>query len=105
MPEDPESAASFGANAWLVDEMYDQYRRDPSSVSESWREFFADYRPFGVVREGGNGQGAPDELGGGATRAPPAAPAAPPAAPAAPPTPPPAPPAAAGPPPPGAAAP
>jgi 2-oxoglutarate dehydrogenase E1 component len=39
-----ERQASFGPNAWLVDEMYDQYRADPSSVSESWRDFFADYR-------------------------------------------------------------
>ncbi len=35
---------AFGPNAWLVDEMYEKYRRDPSSVSESWRDFFADYR-------------------------------------------------------------
>jgi 2-oxoglutarate dehydrogenase E1 component len=33
-----------GPNAWLVDEMYEQYLDDPSSVSESWRDFFADYR-------------------------------------------------------------
>ncbi len=39
-----ESPASFGANAWLVDEMYDRYRADPASVSESWQEFFSDYR-------------------------------------------------------------
>ena len=25
--------------------MYDSYRADPTSVSESWREFFTDYRP------------------------------------------------------------
>lgn len=37
-------AAPYGPNAWLVEEMYDQYRADPASVSESWREFFADYR-------------------------------------------------------------
>ncbi len=29
--------------------MYEQYRLDPSSVSESWREFFADYVPPGVM--------------------------------------------------------
>ncbi|MDQ3680959.1 MAG: multifunctional oxoglutarate decarboxylase/oxoglutarate dehydrogenase thiamine pyrophosphate-binding subunit/dihydrolipoyllysine-residue succinyltransferase subunit, partial [Actinomycetota bacterium] len=29
---------------WLVEEMYEQYRGDPSSVSEGWQEFFADYR-------------------------------------------------------------
>src|SRR5947209_4636772 len=39
--------ATLGPNEWLVDEMYDQYRQDPSSVSESWREFFADYHPNG----------------------------------------------------------
>ncbi len=35
---------ALGVNAWLVEEMYQSYRADPSSVSESWREFFADYR-------------------------------------------------------------
>jgi 2-oxoglutarate dehydrogenase E1 component len=39
---------SFGANAWLVDDMYEQYRQDPASVSESWREFFLNYRPGGA---------------------------------------------------------
>ncbi|HEX4979463.1 MAG TPA: hypothetical protein VFV35_05300, partial [Acidimicrobiales bacterium] len=42
MPD--EQPPTFGPNAWLVDDMYDQYRQDPNSVSESWREFFADYR-------------------------------------------------------------
>jgi len=41
--------ASFGPNAWLVDEMYDQYRADPMSVTESWRDFFADYRRDGEL--------------------------------------------------------
>jgi 2-oxoglutarate decarboxylase len=35
---------AFGPNAWLVDEMYERYRSDPSSVAERWQEFFADYR-------------------------------------------------------------
>src|SRR5260370_31161480 len=61
MPEEPEAAASFGANAWLVDEMYEQYRQDPNSVSESWQEFFADYRTGSTGRGGGNGQSAPAE--------------------------------------------
>jgi 2-oxoglutarate dehydrogenase E1 component len=40
-----DSAGSgFGANSWLVEEMYEQYRADPDSVGESWREFFEDYR-------------------------------------------------------------
>ncbi|HWE70718.1 MAG TPA: hypothetical protein VG205_10160, partial [Acidimicrobiales bacterium] len=42
-PATPTGA--FGPNTWLVEDMYDSYRADPTSVSESWREFFADYRP------------------------------------------------------------
>ncbi len=38
------SDGTFGPNAWLVDDMYDRYRADPTSVSDSWRDFFADYR-------------------------------------------------------------
>ena len=33
--------SGFGANSWLVEEMYEQYQDDPDSVSESWRQFFA----------------------------------------------------------------
>jgi len=35
---------AFGTNSWLVEEMYEQFRDDPESVGEAWREFFADYR-------------------------------------------------------------
>ncbi|HEX4245940.1 MAG TPA: multifunctional oxoglutarate decarboxylase/oxoglutarate dehydrogenase thiamine pyrophosphate-binding subunit/dihydrolipoyllysine-residue succinyltransferase subunit [Acidimicrobiales bacterium] len=38
-------SGAFGPNAWLVEDMYDRFRADPTSVSDSWREFFADYRP------------------------------------------------------------
>src|SRR5579875_524775 len=48
MPDEPQPPELFGPNAWLVDEMYEQYRADPSSVSESWRDFFEDYRPGGA---------------------------------------------------------
>ena len=41
----PEPAAAFGANSWLVEEMYEQFRADPASVGENWREFFEDYKP------------------------------------------------------------
>lgn len=47
MAQEQNAANLVGTNAWLVDEMYEQYLGDPSSVSESWREFFADYRPGG----------------------------------------------------------
>gem|GEM_PF-1943533 len=46
-PESPVSHAqkgSFGPNAWLVDDMYDRFLQDPTAVSASWREFFADYQ-------------------------------------------------------------
>ena len=32
-------------NLGYVDELYATYLEDPNSVSEAWREFFADYRP------------------------------------------------------------
>jgi 2-oxoglutarate decarboxylase len=35
---------SFGPNAWLVDDLYDRFLADPTSVAESWREFFNDYQ-------------------------------------------------------------
>ena len=42
-PSDPASAApssDFGANEWLVEEMYDQFQRDPGSVDPSWAAYF-----------------------------------------------------------------
>jgi hypothetical protein len=35
----------FGANEWLVDEMYERFQQDPSSVEPSWIEFFKTYSP------------------------------------------------------------
>ncbi|MDP4589414.1 MAG: multifunctional oxoglutarate decarboxylase/oxoglutarate dehydrogenase thiamine pyrophosphate-binding subunit/dihydrolipoyllysine-residue succinyltransferase subunit [Candidatus Nanopelagicales bacterium] len=35
----------FGANDWLVDEMYQEYLADKNSVDSAWWEFFADYSP------------------------------------------------------------
>ncbi|NUR06631.1 MAG: multifunctional oxoglutarate decarboxylase/oxoglutarate dehydrogenase thiamine pyrophosphate-binding subunit/dihydrolipoyllysine-residue succinyltransferase subunit [Nocardioidaceae bacterium] len=40
----------FGANEWLVDEMYEQYQRDPNSVDKAWWEFFRSH-----PQTGGNG--------------------------------------------------
>jgi len=55
--------AFFGPNSWLVEEMYDRYLEDSSSVGDTWKDFFADYR-----REGQSPASAP-----GATSAPGAA--------------------------------
>ena len=42
-PADQASGSGFGANSWLVEEMYERFVADPGSVSDSWQEFFADY--------------------------------------------------------------
>jgi multifunctional 2-oxoglutarate metabolism enzyme len=39
------SAQDFGANDWLVDEMYEQYLQDPSSVDPAWVEYFKTNQP------------------------------------------------------------
>jgi multifunctional 2-oxoglutarate metabolism enzyme len=44
-------------NSWLVEEMYEQYRRDPSELSAGWQTFFEGYRPGD---QGINGQGDAD---------------------------------------------
>ncbi|MDY5784616.1 multifunctional oxoglutarate decarboxylase/oxoglutarate dehydrogenase thiamine pyrophosphate-binding subunit/dihydrolipoyllysine-residue succinyltransferase subunit, partial [Corynebacterium sp.] len=31
---------TFGQNDWLVDDMFQQYKEDPNSVSQEWRELF-----------------------------------------------------------------
>ncbi len=54
-PSEPDAQAaphggSFGPNAWLVEELYERFVADPSSVAESWREFFSDYERAPVVR-------------------------------------------------------
>ncbi|HZH19652.1 MAG TPA: 2-oxo acid dehydrogenase subunit E2, partial [Geodermatophilus sp.] len=43
------AVAGFGTNEWLVEEMYQQYLADPSSVDQAWHDFFADYRPGSPV--------------------------------------------------------
>jgi 2-oxoglutarate decarboxylase len=41
----PFPTAQFGTNEWLVEEMYQRFLDDPSSVDSAWHDFFADYRP------------------------------------------------------------
>ena len=45
MPEPTQGnpLEAFGANEWLVDEMYEQYQRDPESVDRAWWDFFKTY--------------------------------------------------------------
>jgi 2-oxoglutarate decarboxylase len=46
------SASQFGPNEWLVEEMYEQFLTDPSSVDPAWHDFFADYKS---TQRSGNG--------------------------------------------------
>ncbi|MGF6883355.1 2-oxoglutarate decarboxylase [Nocardia sp. GAS34] len=85
------STSQFGQNQWLVDEMYQKYKQDPSSVDESWHEFLADYTPE-TPADSGNGTVATATAAAASAPAAVAAPApAPVPAPAAPVTPAPAP--------------
>ncbi|RYU10015.1 multifunctional oxoglutarate decarboxylase/oxoglutarate dehydrogenase thiamine pyrophosphate-binding subunit/dihydrolipoyllysine-residue succinyltransferase subunit [Nocardioides iriomotensis] len=83
-PDDP--MAAFGANEWLVDEMYEQYQRDPDSVDKAWWAFFKSYTPGEQTSSSGTAEPAGSNGGASAPAAPkPAAQAAPkPAAQAAP---------------------
>jgi multifunctional 2-oxoglutarate metabolism enzyme len=44
-PEPAPGPADFGANEWLVEELYQRYLADPGSVDRAWWSFFADYHP------------------------------------------------------------
>ncbi|MEV5641743.1 multifunctional oxoglutarate decarboxylase/oxoglutarate dehydrogenase thiamine pyrophosphate-binding subunit/dihydrolipoyllysine-residue succinyltransferase subunit [Streptomyces flaveolus] len=48
-------AAAFGANEWLVDEIYQQYLQDPNSVDRAWWDFFADYKPGAAAAQAAAG--------------------------------------------------
>jgi 2-oxoglutarate dehydrogenase E1 component len=43
--KNPGQTSSFGANEWLVDELYQKWLADPDSVDPAWSDFFADFRP------------------------------------------------------------
>ncbi|MDF2444553.1 MAG: multifunctional 2-oxoglutarate metabolism enzyme, partial [Subtercola sp.] len=44
---DDGSSGEFGANEWLVDELYEQYLVDKNSVDQSWWTILEHYRPSG----------------------------------------------------------
>src|SRR6478609_1785256 len=73
--------ADFGANTWLVDELYEQYLQDKTAVDPAWWDFFEGYKPSapatttsGAVAAGGD---AGSTGGNGVVESAPAAPAAP----------------------------
>jgi 2-oxoglutarate dehydrogenase E1 component len=73
-----ESSASrpdFGANEWLVEEMYERYVSDPKTVDAAWHDFFADYQPSnrsaqGAAAASGNGAAGTSPNGGSAAPSP-----------------------------------
>jgi 2-oxoglutarate decarboxylase len=76
-----EAGADFGPNQWLVDELYQRYQADPSSVDRAWWNFFADYHPSPDAPAPVSPAAAPPAESNGAA---PAAPQLAPLAPAAP---------------------
>src|SRR5580698_970947 len=70
-PDPGLSQADFGANEWLVEELYQRYLADPGSVDRAWWSFFADYQPALT-----NGTGPQPVLASSAGTAAPARPAA-----------------------------
>ena len=86
--------AEFGANEWLVDDLYEQYLKDKSAVDPAWWEFFLDYKPVEAAADASPEPEALETIPvssvvNGRATATPLAPAAPPAV--APPSAPPAP--------------
>jgi len=47
---DRSKPEEFGANSWLVEEMYERFREDPNSVGDTWKEFFSDFKPAGAPK-------------------------------------------------------
>lgn len=66
MPQSPgqqsdDISTDFGANEWLVEEMYEQYERDPDSVAPEWKRYFQSH---------GQTNGTSGNAAGGTTPAP-----------------------------------
>jgi multifunctional 2-oxoglutarate metabolism enzyme len=58
--------ADFGANDWLLEEMYERYTTDPGSVDETWAEYFKSHgapgaRDGAAVKQAGNGAAAKEQ--------------------------------------------
>lgn len=79
---DPDSTrAVFGANEWLVDELYEQYLQDKNTVDPAWWDFFEGYKPEDGSTNGATATKPPTTNGTPATKPTPVVPtpAAPPA--------------------------
>jgi len=54
-----QPSTDFGANEWLVEEMYEQYRKDPQSVDPVWVEYFKTTSTNGAATPAGLDTGSP----------------------------------------------
>jgi 2-oxoglutarate decarboxylase len=86
VPESTPSSSSsatvpeeFGANEWLVEEMYERFQADPASVDQTWVDYFHAHDTGGS----GTTNGAPTTTNGTPAASPAASRASTPAAPAA----------------------
>ncbi|MGC5169328.1 multifunctional oxoglutarate decarboxylase/oxoglutarate dehydrogenase thiamine pyrophosphate-binding subunit/dihydrolipoyllysine-residue succinyltransferase subunit [Micromonospora sp. DT81.3] len=72
------SEGEFGANEWLVDELFEQYKADKNSVDKAWWPILEAYHPVDVEGDGkGSTAETPAPVAAQAPAAAPAAPAAP----------------------------
>ncbi|MGC4111060.1 MAG: multifunctional oxoglutarate decarboxylase/oxoglutarate dehydrogenase thiamine pyrophosphate-binding subunit/dihydrolipoyllysine-residue succinyltransferase subunit [Nocardioides sp.] len=79
----PAPSSDFGANEWLVEEMFEQFKRDPGSVDPTWAAYFEAKSSGGSSNGSGNGKADAASNGSNGARA--SAPASTPAATPAPP--------------------
>ncbi|WP_417398504.1 multifunctional oxoglutarate decarboxylase/oxoglutarate dehydrogenase thiamine pyrophosphate-binding subunit/dihydrolipoyllysine-residue succinyltransferase subunit [Georgenia alba] len=54
--EHHDPMAAFGANEWLIEELYEKYKQDKNSVDPAWWDFFAEYERNGRGRRDGSAQ-------------------------------------------------
>lgn len=71
-----QGAEDFGANEWLVEELYEQYSADRASVDESWWPILERYG----AQLANSGKDAPAPAPAAAPRPPPRSPPLPPSA-------------------------
>jgi multifunctional 2-oxoglutarate metabolism enzyme len=54
-----QSGQDFGANDWLVEEMYERYQSDPTSVPSEWVTYFQNNPQAGIATQTPAGAGTP----------------------------------------------
>ena len=57
-PASPGPSSDFGANEWLVEEMFEQFQRDPGSVDPTWASYFKAHPGGSNGANGTNGSAA-----------------------------------------------